>query len=88
MKLEYYAKKKKFIKDMQNLSYEQRRVLTVNGAAQLHGPKPANGKRRKEILALLYGIEQSIRTDPSPIVQCKAEIDYQKIRLRVLEETA
>jgi hypothetical protein len=91
MKLEHYSKNKQFIKDMQTLTYEQRRLMTRNGAYQLHGPNPVKGKERKRILALLYGIEMSImeQAERDPIIRCKAEIDFQRIKLgALLEETA
>ena len=86
--LDRYSTDPKFIKDMQTLSYEQRRHMTTNGAYQLHGPNPVKGKERKRILALLYGIEMSIMKDKDPIVRQKAEVDFQRVKLTAMQEEA
>jgi formate dehydrogenase maturation protein FdhE len=86
MKLQHYANNPEFIKDMQTLSYEQRRKLFLQQAGRLQQLPEGNAK--SQCLAFLFGIEMSINNDTDADVQHKAQADYQKLREFVIKENA
>jgi hypothetical protein len=88
MELNHYANDPEFIKDMQTLSYEQRRGLFLRGANRIHGPNPLKGAEKSQVLALLYGIEYSLAHDKDADVQQKTQADWEKLQAFLKEERA
>ena len=88
MDFDHYKNNADFIKDMKTLSYETRAQMMTNGAYRLHGPNPVKGTERKQILALLWGIQWSIveQGKTNPVIYAKAQKDFEKIKNALKEE--